>query len=107
MVGTITVILPRPRQYGRLTHTWTSLFPCRRRPLQVRPSGYLCGDSVTLADICFYVTANWIGMGVLDGIDKTCITNGCPKLTKLIKTLDNHPKIAAWNKANNPKLPCY
>ena len=29
------------------------------------------------------------------------------KLTKLVVTLNNHPKIKAWNAAKNPKLPWY
>lgn len=71
---------------------------------QVQPSGYLVGDSVTLADIQFYCTANWIGLGVLDGIPKDVILQ-FPKLTKLIQTLNEHPKIKAWNAEKNPKLP--
>ena len=29
------------------------------------------------------------------------------KLTKLVVTLNNHPKIKEWNAAKNPKLPWY
>ena len=29
------------------------------------------------------------------------------KLTKLVVTLNNHPKIKKWNAAKNPKLPWY
>ena len=35
---------------------------------QVGDKGFLVGDKVTMADLHFYVLANWIGMGVLDGI---------------------------------------
>eukprot|EP00040_Diaphanoeca_grandis_P004098 m.27034 g.27034 ORF g.27034 m.27034 type:complete len:273 (+) comp15645_c0_seq1:77-895(+) len=71
----------------------------------IGPSGFFVGEKISMADICFYTTVNWIGMGVLDGIDGSCFTKTCPKLTKLVKTLDNHPKIKAWNSQNNPKLP--
>ena len=72
----------------------------------IGPSGYLVGDKLSMADINFYVCANWIGMGVLDGVPKETITQ-FPKLLKLIQTLDDHPQIKAWNAEKNPKLPCF
>ena len=94
---------------------------------------YCCGDALTLADFYVYGLLNWIGMNTLDGVPHTIILecgsasqargrgDGVPadatpstfsthrykKLTKLVVTLNNHPKIKAWNAAKNPKLPWY
>ena len=94
---------------------------------------YCCGDSLTLADFYVYGLLNWIGMNTLDGVPHTIILecgsasqargrgDGVPadatpstfsthrykKLTNLVVTLNNHPKIKAWNAAKNPKLPWY
>jgi glutathione S-transferase len=32
---------------------------------QIGPSGYLVGEGITLADLQFYVMANWVGMGAV------------------------------------------
>ncbi|KAH8063117.1 glutathione transferase [Aureococcus anophagefferens] len=37
----------------------------------VQPSGYMVGDSLTIADLHVYVLMNWIGMKVLDGVDRS------------------------------------
>ena len=44
-----------------------------------------------------------------DGVpaDATFSTHRYKKLTKLVVTLNNHPKIKAWNAEKNPKLPWY
>ena len=42
----------------------------------------------------------------LDGVPHTIILE-YKKLTKLVVTLNNHPKIKAWNAEKNPKLPWY
>ena len=73
---------------------------------RVGPKGFLVNDKLTMADIHFYVLANWIGMGVLDGITKECITQ-FPKLTALVQKLDEMPAIKKWNGEKNPKLPCF
>ena len=67
---------------------------------------YCCGDSLTLADFYVYGLLNWIGMNTLDGVPHTIILD-YKKLTNLVVTLNNHPKIKAWNAAKNPKLPWY
>ena len=69
-------------------------------------STYCCGDSLTLADFYVYGLLNWIGMNTLDGVPHTIILE-YKKLTKLVVTLNNHPKIKAWNAEKNPKLPWY
>jgi len=73
---------------------------------QVGDKGFLVGDKVTMADLHFYVLANWIGMGVLDGITGDCL-RPFPKLTALVKSLNEVPEIKKWNSEKNPKLPCY
>ena len=40
-------------------------------------------------------------------VDATFSTHRYKKLTKLVVTLNNHPKIKAWNAEKNPKLPWY
>jgi len=69
-------------------------------------STYCCGDALTLADFYVYGLLNWIGMNTLDGVPHTIILE-YKKLTKLVVTLNNHPKIKAWNAEKNPKLPWY
>merc|ERR1712194_292359 len=71
---------------------------------QVGPSGYLVGDTLTMADVHFYVFANWIGMGTLDGIPKDVVLQ-FPKLTALVQKLNDMPQIKQWNAEKNPKLP--
>ena len=46
---------------------------------------------------------NWVGMGVLDGVNKECILK-FPKLTNLVRTINEMPAVAAWNAEKNPKL---
>ena len=42
-----------------------------------------------------------------DATPSTFSTHRYKKLTKLVVTLNNHPKIKEWNAAKNPKLPWY
>ncbi len=42
--------------------------------------------------------------GTLDGIPKDVILQ-FPKLTALVRTLNENPKIKLWNADKNPKLP--
>ena len=98
-------------------------------------STYCCGDSLTLADFYVYGLLNWIGMNTLGGVRydhprvllrrpqsarvaamacrwptrRRCdgSTRRYKKLTNLVVTLNNHPKIKEWNAAKNPKLPWY
>lgn len=71
---------------------------------QVGPSGYLVGDGITMADIQFYCMANWVGMGNLDGIPKEVFFQ-FPKLTALVRTMNENPLIKKWNAEKNPTLP--
>jgi hypothetical protein len=43
-------------------------------------------------------------IGVLDGIPGDVILH-FPKLTKLVRTLNEDPRIKEWNAEKNPKLP--
>ena len=70
----------------------------------VGSSGFLVGETLTMADLHFYCFANWVGMEVLDGITKECIL-AFPKLTALVRTLNDTPAIKQWNAEKNPKLP--
>jgi len=45
-----------------------------------------------------------IPLQVLDGLTKECIL-ACPKLTTLVRTLNDLPAIKQWNAEKNPKLP--
>ncbi|EGB10473.1 hypothetical protein AURANDRAFT_71137 [Aureococcus anophagefferens] len=73
----------------------------------VQPSGYMVGDSLTIADLHVYVLMNWIGMKVLDGVDPVCVLNAA-KLKNLCSVLNDHPAIKAWNEQKNAgKVPWF
>ena len=61
-------------------------------------SGYVCGDSLTVADLKLYGYLVWIHAGILDGIPKSLVADR-PALTKLMALVEAHPKVAAYQKA--------
>jgi glutathione S-transferase len=67
-------------------------------PAVLRP--YLCGKALTICDLSFYV----LGTGLRDGTYcpgiATSVLDGCPRLLELLQRIDNHPKVAAWNRAH-------
>eukprot|EP00128_Syssomonas_multiformis_P009060 Colp12_sorted_trinity150504_noHs@27453 len=62
-------------------------------------SGYLVGDSITLADIHAVNNFSWVARGVLDGIPPTLITDS-KIISNLMHLVNSHPKIAEWNAAH-------
>ena len=51
---------------------------------------FLCGDELTLADLSVYVMLNWVGMGVLDGVNKDCI----PQVSQAHQPRQDHQRDA-------------
>ncbi len=60
-------------------------------------SGYLVGDSITYADLALFDT-----LLIVSGFMGKNVAEGYPHVTKLYKTVEEHPKIAAWV-AKRPK----
>ena len=61
-------------------------------------SGYVCGDSLTVADLKLYGYLIWINSGILDGIPKSLVEER-PALTNLIALIEAHPKVVAYQQA--------
>ncbi|KAJ3038271.1 hypothetical protein HDV00_000868 [Rhizophlyctis rosea] len=62
-------------------------------------TGYLVGNSLTVADLMLYCSDGWLRMGVLDHI-KPDILDAFPNLMKVIKNVGANPKVAEWEKAH-------
>eukprot|EP00615_Pteridomonas_danica_P006970 CAMPEP_0114337336 /NCGR_PEP_ID=MMETSP0101-20121206/6299_1 /TAXON_ID=38822 ORGANISM="Pteridomonas danica, Strain PT" /NCGR_SAMPLE_ID=MMETSP0101 /ASSEMBLY_ACC=CAM_ASM_000211 /LENGTH=222 /DNA_ID=CAMNT_0001469545 /DNA_START=91 /DNA_END=759 /DNA_ORIENTATION=+ len=58
-------------------------------------SPFLCGDSVTIADLKFLPTMNHLTKGVLDYIPKDCL-EAYPAITAWMTRVREIPQIAAW-----------
>lgn len=58
-------------------------------------SGWLVGDTITIADIQVYRIGNWLQSGMLDGIPKE-ILNDYPKVKEHYHRIEALPKVAAW-----------
>ena len=61
-------------------------------------SGYICGNSLTVADLKLYGYLVWIKSGILDGIPKALVEDQ-PALMKLMSLVEEHPRVAAYQKA--------
>ena len=71
----------------------------------VQPSGFLVGESATLADLSAYVLLNYIGTGTLDGVPPELIT---PGLRAFCAKINEIPAIKAWNEEKSGgKLPWF
>jgi len=68
------------------------------------PSGFLVGDSLTIADLHLYVLCNWIGMGTIDGVSKEMLLK-FNNVAAFVKKVNELEKVKAWNAEKNPKLP--
>jgi glutathione S-transferase len=58
--------------------------------LKSSKSGWLVGDSVTIADINLYTDLTWVSSGILDGIPTTVLDEypGCKELMEKVKTVN-------------------
>jgi len=63
---------------------------------------YLCGATMTLADICWLVRCRFLQSGVADGIPKTCL-DAYPSIKEWYARMMSDSKIAAWYKMNPNK----
>jgi glutathione S-transferase len=71
--------------------------------LAASKSGYVVGDSMTVADVRTYVMMNWIASGILDGIPADLITKR-EKIVTFMEMMSASPKLKAWNAEKNPKF---
>ena len=62
-------------------------------------TGYFVGNSITVADLLWYVHIGWIKSGHLDGLSGA-IFDKFPHLTKLEQLVGSNEKIKAWNEAH-------
>ena len=69
-------------------------------PPQVKPSGFLVDDRISIADLHTYVILNFIGMGLLEGVPKEVVL-AFPKLTNLLRIINEIPAVKLWNETNN------
>lgn len=64
--------------------------------------GYAVGESLTVADLAIWRLAGWLSSGALDGIPNDYVSSTFPAMSKLVATVDAHPKVVEW-KAMHPK----
>ena len=64
--------------------------------------GYAVGSSLTVADLAIWRLCGWLSGGVIDGIPADFVA-GFPAVSKLIATVDAHPKVSEW-KEMHPKF---
>lgn len=65
----------------------------------VADTGFAIGDKLTLADVILYNFVASFKSGFLDGIP-TDVCDAYPKIMKIYQTVDEHPKVKAWNEAH-------
>eukprot|EP00978_Attheya_sp_CCMP212_P037326 scaffold174999_cov52-Attheya_sp.AAC.4 len=63
--------------------------------LKASTSGWLVGETVTIADIRLFVGLNWISGGILDGIP-TSVVDGYPCCIALMEKVKSIDKIKEW-----------
>mmetsp|Transcript_17642 Transcript_17642/g.49314 ORF Transcript_17642/g.49314 Transcript_17642/m.49314 type:complete len:207 (+) Transcript_17642:108-728(+) len=71
---------------------WLAIF---NKQVEDNGSGYMVGDSLTIADFKVYAVLVMLQSGMLDGIP-TSIVNDYPALTELVKKVSSNEKIAAY-----------
>jgi len=67
--------------------------------------GYAVGSSLTAADLAIWRLVGWITGGVIDGIPSDYVTSTFPSLSKLVATVDAHPKVVEWKEAHPHNYP--
>eukprot|EP00611_Tribonema_gayanum_P021891 TRINITY_DN4304_c0_g2_i3.p1 TRINITY_DN4304_c0_g2~~TRINITY_DN4304_c0_g2_i3.p1 ORF type:complete len:171 (-),score=66.77 TRINITY_DN4304_c0_g2_i3:185-697(-) len=65
---------------------------------RLQDSGYVCGDTVTAADINLEEAVAWLTKGILDGIPTT-IVDAYPRVLKCAANVRDHPRVVAWHKS--------
>ena len=66
--------------------------------------GFAVGDSLTVADLAIWRLAGWLASGALDGIPTTYVGT-FPAITKLVESVDAHPKVDEWKAAHPNNYP--
>jgi len=64
--------------------------------------GFAVGSALTVADLAIWRLVGWVSSGVIDGIPKQYVAESFPALSKLVASVDAHPKVAEW-KQRHPK----
>lgn len=64
---------------------------------QLKKSGgpFLCGDSLSLADVWWIPRLKYLRAGIADHLDKTCL-DSMPEILAYIDAVYAHPSIASW-----------
>jgi glutathione S-transferase len=58
-------------------------------------SGWVVGESISIADLALYCELNWISGGVLDGIP-TNVLDSYPACTQLMQKVKSHEGVKKW-----------
>ena len=58
--------------------------------------GHAVGSSLTVADFAIWRLVGWLASGVIDGIPKDYVASTFPAVSKLVETVDAHPKVGEW-----------
>ena len=62
---------------------------------------WIVGKEMTIADIAIWRGIGWLASDLVAGIPQPYFVN-YPKITKLFKNVDNHPKICEWVRKTYP-----
>ncbi len=62
---------------------------------------WIVGKEMTIADIAIWRGIGWLASDLVAGIPQPYFVN-YPKITKIFKNVDNHPKICEWVKKTYP-----
>ena len=62
---------------------------------------WIVGKEMTIADIAIWRGIGWLASDLVAGIPQPYFVN-YPKITKIFKNVDNHPKICEWVRKTYP-----
>jgi glutathione S-transferase len=65
------------------------------KKLEASTSGFLVGDSLTIADVSTFTDLKWFGSGVLDGVSNAYL-DPFPKCIELLERVENHEGVKKW-----------
>ena len=67
--------------------------------------GHAVGASLTVADLAIWRLVGWLSGGVVDGLPTDYVASTFPAVSKLVATVDAHPKVVAWKAAHPGNYP--
>jgi len=65
------------------------------KKLEASTSGFLVGESLTIADVSTFTDLKWFGSGVLDGVSNDYL-DPFPKCIELLERVENHEGVKKW-----------